>query len=361
MLLCTGHSATYRLAGRCVTLEHELPELALFQISDFRTLDVQVAAPRPRRIPEATPYSFERTVFVAGALQRVQCTWTDSGCRLRLKGLGEIRIDCSGTLVGWSYGHVATADDRRLLRAAVVEFGLVLALALQGVWCLRASAIERETPEYADASEAMLFLDDGLKPRVLAATVAALSQDARFLARWRGRRLRLAADSIVPWTLEPTPRVLPRFPQLGHPPHRQPASLVSRDVPMAAIYCLAPASEASRETAAGLGEAELVPMKPQEAVLRLISRSAGSILFSQGLLARQFDDLTAAVGWTRVHRLRVAERPNAASQILRIVASNREEPSPQLLRLATAASAKSSVQKGARPWPTSSTPRGPLP
>lgn len=309
--LASEPAVTYRIADRLITLQQFLPKLEL-----FRCPESSAGEPVPPRVPAKTPFSFDRSVHLAGAGRTVECTWTHAGCRLSIPDLGEIQIDGSGRFIAWTPRSGSTVAELQSLQDAVVEAGLVLALALQGVWCLRAGSVARSAADLPDGAEAIGFVSDAGGSSALATSLARMSLESRHPGGRPGPRLRLASDDILPWTLAPTPRALPRYPQLRYPANRQPASLVAKDLPLAELYCLAPyVSDPGSEPASELEEPpETIRLDPQEGLLELIRHTACSTLFSQSLLARHFDDCTLAARWLQVFRLRYPASGRADSR-----------------------------------------------
>jgi hypothetical protein len=141
---------------------------------------------------------------------------------------------------------------------------LVLALALQGTWCLHGSAVLSGQHVIAFAGES------GNGKSTLAAFVGSGARDGR-------RRI---VDDILP----AEPRLegleaLPHFPQLKLPPDQQPSIGLPKRLPLAALYVL-------DEPGADDSAVDIQPLTPREAMLTLIRHTVAARLFGKDLLER---------------------------------------------------------------------------
>jgi hypothetical protein len=157
---------------------------------------------------------------------------------------------------------------------------VTLALALQGDWCLHASAVTL-------AGRTVAFVGE---------SGAGKSTLADWLAREGGEDALRVADDILPVTAgEYGVEALPHFPQLKLPPDAQPALSVPERIPLDAVYVLG-----RPET----GEQVAVrSLDGQVAALKLVQHTAASRLFAPDLLVKHLDFCVQAAASVPVRQL----------------------------------------------------------
>lgn len=177
-----------------------------------------------------------------------------------------------------------TDDDRELLLGP----GLVLALALQGTWCLHASAAVR-------GGAVVAFLgESGAGKSTLAAHLGGCLQEG-----WH-----LVADDILPVTEgEDGAWAWPRFPQRKLPPEAQPGPALPERLPLALVCDLLPAAPEAAPAAEWLPEAA--------AATALLRQTAGARLFDAELLEAHLAFAAALAARVPVCRLAVPRRLEA--------------------------------------------------
>ncbi len=279
----------YGIAGRRLSADAPMPELEAFREHDPRPRDraPETAEGLPAQSPDQVLY---RDRADLGPCRRlVECRWRSGGYELSVTELGRFAIDRGGRRITFDRDR-DSGDDTGFIEMALGP-SLNLALALQGVFCLHASAVEV-------GGEVLAFLGvSGAGKSTLARALPALS----------GGRFRCVADDALPVTLDAgTARALPRFPQLKYPPGRQPGATAAPSLPLAGIYLLdtsprRKADEAS--TLAGAGGVRVEPVTGIEAVLALVRHTHSARLFSRELLRRHTDCCTALASRIPVRRL----------------------------------------------------------
>ncbi|MCL4837235.1 MAG: hypothetical protein KJ058_04630 [Thermoanaerobaculia bacterium] len=174
--------------------------------------------------------------------------------------------------------------------------GLVLALALQGTWCLHASAAVRE-------GQAVAFLgESGVGKSTLAAHLGGSLQSG-----WH-----LVADDILPVTAgEGGAFAWPRFPQRKLPADAQPGAALPERLPLAAICDLVPAAPEAAPAAERLPEAA--------AATALLRQTAGARLFDAALLEAHLAFAAELAARVPVYRLAVPRRLEALGEVRRCV------------------------------------------
>ncbi|HSM50933.1 MAG TPA: hypothetical protein VLA75_05985 [Thermoanaerobaculia bacterium] len=195
----------------------------------------------------------------------------------RVGALGE-SVDRSLRSTPWS------DDDRELLLGP----GLVLALALQGTWCLHASAAVR------DGAVVAFLGESGVGKSTLAAHLGGCLQDG-----WH-----LVADDILPVTAgEDGAWDWPRFPQRKLSPESQPGPVLPERLPLALVCDLLPAAPEAAPFAERLPEAAAATV--------LLRQTAGARLFDAELLEAHLAFGAELAARVPVYRLAVPRRLEA--------------------------------------------------
>ena len=222
-------AAVYRLAASWLVADRTLPELAPFAVP-LLPPGVDAGQPADWRQREVERLVYRGPGLVAGAIREVEC-------RRVAQGWEVVIPDVCRLGVSWDGSEIAVLDPSpqlpsALLAEAVIGPGLILALAVHGVYCLHASAVK--TPRGVIA-----FLGESGRGK---------STLARFLAADSGLGWTRVADDILP--VEVTADgvdVLPRFPQLKLPDGEQYSSADSECLPLRMACVLAPSRiEATR-------------------------------------------------------------------------------------------------------------------
>ncbi len=287
----------HRISGCAILLSPSAPELPTSTVVS----DTGESAPVTRRAAGGTA-SRRATGWVGGFEREVEVRTVPTGLLVALDGLcwqlissaGRIdRVGPDGELLDdrdpsppWS------DDDRELLLGP----GLVLALALQGTWCLHASAAVRE-------GQAVAFLgESGVGKSTLAAHLGGSLQSG-----WH-----LVADDILPVTAgEGGAFAWPRFPQRKLPADAQPGAALPERLPLAAICDLVPAAPEAAPAAERLPEAA--------AATALLRQTAGARLFDAALLEAHLAFAAELAARVPVYRLAVPRRLEALGEVRRCV------------------------------------------
>ncbi len=288
-----GPRRIYRVAERRVSADAPLPELEAFVAArSRRKLSLWNAEHLRPGLPEP-PGGSRQLVFrgeaeLARRQRHLECRWTGEGYELIVAGVGRFAVAADGGRIILEPG----TGSRR--SAAVTETvlgpALILALALQDVWCLHAGAVELD-------GRAVAFLGvSGAGKSTLARELPEVAGPPRTSA------FRPAADDVLPATLAGgEARVLPHFPQLKYGPGAQPGPAVAGSLPLAAIYLLdAPAAGA----AASRHDVAVEPLHGFAAALALVRHTVSARLFSDELLSRHTDFCIRLAGSLPVRRLR---------------------------------------------------------
>lgn len=252
----------YLLAGQLVTSDARADWLRPF-------LDREVPPPfrsgrpvqdGPGRIVYAGPG------IAGGTLREVRCRRQGSAFLLEIQGGSPVLVDEGGDQVARLAPPGAAPSELDL----EISFGpgLVLALALRGVFCFHASCVRF-------GRRLAAFIGDSGSGK---STIARL-------ARGSAGRERLADDVLPAVVVAGEVFVLPRFPQLKLSPDEQWGADRPERLPLDAIYDVG-AERPESETA---GLRWIRPVGQREAVLRLARRTVASRLFDAPLTDRQLE------------------------------------------------------------------------
>lgn len=185
--------------------------------------------------------------------------FSEQGNWLDIPGEGTYWISPSGESISLILYSIGSNLDRQV--EALLGAPLVLALALQEVWCLHASAIEVN-------GELVAFMGESGEGK---STLAA------FLAQQPG--VKLASDDILPIMLmNGSLFALPQFPQLKLPSSSQPAQYLPKKLPLSKIYLL-------KEQPSVVFES----LSASQTALTLISHTVAARLFDEQLLSKHFE------------------------------------------------------------------------
>ena len=159
--------------------------------------------------------------------------------------------------------------------------GLVLALALQGSWCMHASAVARRGRCF------LIMGSSGRGKSTLAARIAGLPG-------WKR-----AADDIAPVRATGAGvRLFPHFPQLKLRPDPWPDASVPRSLPLAGVFVLR--RDARPQVSSSV-------LDKRHAAMALVAGTAGTRLFPPDVHERHLADMARMVDLLPVHVLRVPD------------------------------------------------------
>jgi hypothetical protein len=218
----------------------------------------------------------QTTGWIAENLTQVSI-WRDSDRYvLDIREIGRFSVARNGTRIQ----TIATLDEvaPHIISQTVLGPPLVLALALQGVWCLHASAVR-----YGEQAIAIMG-ESGSGKSTLAEYANRLQGTSR------------VADDIFPIACENGAlHAYPYFPQLKFPPEEQPALGIPHRIPVQWICILRESGDS--------GEISIQRLSTREAALALVRHTVASRLFDRALLAQHFEfcvRAAIAVGFLRL-------------------------------------------------------------
>jgi hypothetical protein len=274
------------LADRVLVADAPLAPLAPFAIAES-------SDPLPDRytlLTEPGDIVCRSTGWLAGAWRNVAVWRHRQGLLLRVEGVGEFAVTTDGiAVIGPEVTPVAVAA----LAEALLGAPLVLALALQGVWSLHASALSADGQVIAFAGES------GNGKSTLAACLNDAGQDG-----WRR-----VADDALPVSIEADGVVaLPHFPQLKLTDVEQYPVDAPSSLPLAAVYVIGPQT-------AGQDSVSLQRLGQRQAMQALIRHTVAARLFDQPLLAAHLDFCAEAAARIPVWRLAHPHRREVLPQV----------------------------------------------
>jgi len=266
---CLPLPFAYRLAGHLLASDTPLGELASFRAAG--SSESTAAADGELSMgPEKARPTFRDLGWIDNRWLAVECSWDGAGYWLRVAEAGLFRGASDGTAVRL----VEAAQDAVPSTVVQTALGpaLILALALRDTWCLHASCVSFEGRAVAFVGES----GDGKS------TLAA------YLGQEGGTGWQREADDIVPVVLDGVDMgALPRFPQLKLPPGAQPGAGSPEQLPLAAIYRLAPERAPGHAGSGGTPGAVVVRrLTASQATLALVRHSVATRLFDQVLLSK---------------------------------------------------------------------------
>jgi len=270
-------SAVYRVAGATLVVDVPMVDLAPFASG---TLD-SATAPRPT----ATSSDPDKTVYrgpglVGGELRTVTCRRRGNAFEIDLPDIAQIAVATDGSAA--TILDTDLALDSELLAEAVLGPGLILALALNGTFCLHASAVI--TP----GGDAIAILGEYGRGK---------STLARFLDVSPDTELQRVGDDILPVRLSEDGLVaLPHFPQLKLPGEAQYPPSSQEQLPLRDLYVLGPFLEPEAAP-------EVAPLNPRDATLALLRHSVAARLFDGDLKAAHLEWCAGVTRHTTARRL----------------------------------------------------------
>ena len=275
-------SAAYEIAGHRLLCDQPVAELDPFR----------AAAPcvGPSRTPVREPSGPVRRIYhgrgwVGGKHLEVECSDDATGYRLAVEGGGLVWIGRSGQRIVRL--PAPPPQDPAIAVQAVLGPALCLALALQEVFCLHASAI-------ANGGAAIALVGpSGVGKSTLAARLVGHPD-----LDWHR-----AADDVLPLALEDrqSPVVRPNFPQLKLTAIEQWGRERPAALPLAAAYVLSLGGEGSRF--------ECERLSPRDGAVSLVRHTVAGRLFDPGLRTRHLDFTLSLAARVPVYRMRIPRAP----------------------------------------------------
>ncbi len=273
-------SRLYGIAGRQLVSDLSMAELEAFRLLGDHRIDLKVTDNSQFSGP--TQVVFRGPAELGPRRFELECIAGEGGLELSVADHGRFVIDRRGGRITFVRGP--QAEEPSAVSELVLGPALSLALALQNVWSLHASAVET-------GGRALAFLGvSGIGKSTLAHELPAVSNGY----------CRCVADDVLPITLAADGvQALPRFPQLKYPPDRQPGAGVPASLPLVGIYLLTPRTS---------GAVTVEPVNGYAAVLALVRHTHCTRLFPQELLRRHFDFCSRLVSAVPVWRLSYPKR-----------------------------------------------------
>lgn len=254
---------SFRIAARPVMLDASMAPLAAFRLNQAQS---SVDGARGRNEQEVFEASliYHGTGLIGGVARGVSCWSSPTGFRLSIEDAGLFTITAGGARV--TCLHVQGNIHSTAVVETILGPVLILALALQGTWCLHASAVR-----FGERTIAVAGLSGAGKSTL-----------ARYLGSQGGTHWRRLADDVLPLTIGTDgPLALPHFPQLKLPPDAQPSVGQPEQVPLDAVYLLQAPQDAARPDGV-----EIRPVAAGAGLLALVRHTIAARLFDRALLAR---------------------------------------------------------------------------
>jgi len=239
---------------------------------------------------------------LADGTHHVECRLTDNGYRVRVHGVASFWVNRSGSHFGCD--HLDPGTRPAVVAAAALGPPLVLALALQGVFCLHASAV-------SDTRRVVGFVgSSGSGKSTLARSLSELTQP-----RWQ-----LVADDVLAVSVEQGHAVaLPQFPQLKLSAAAQPWNTQPRSLPLASVYAL------TGDT--GADGVDACPLPMIEGVVAILKHSVAAHLFGKTLRQRHLDACTQLAQTVPVSGLTYPwHTPTSVAEVSRLICRDLDAP-----------------------------------
>ena len=286
-----GAWPTYGIAGIHLIADLDLHYLAPFRRPNSPPPRLFLGRGDPsRRAPLAVTSA---KGWLAGAERAVTRRVLVQGETLEIEGLGCFELGHSGDLIRCV--QLAAPRSRPMLEEAAIGAPLALALAHRGIWCLHASALQRE-------GRAVLLLGASGRGK---STLAAYCN---------GRRgFRRLADDILPCRLNGHSLIaLPAFPQLKLPHEVQRQQASPEALPVAAIAFLD----------AGPDDRPAEVLRPSKigSVRQLADHTVAAALFDPELHRRHLDLAAGLLNATPILQLRYPHDYSRLPEVCRLLA-----------------------------------------
>jgi hypothetical protein len=255
----------YRIASQDVWVDQELDVLAPFQ----RTAR---AGASPASLPPELPLASEERAmiyrgpgWIAGQTRHFQLAEGPAGYRLTIDGIGIFSIARDGSQIR-SLGESSASSFEHQIEA-ILGPALILALALQGTWCLHAGSV-------LVGGEAVAFLGESGRGK---------STLAGYLGESASQGWQRLSDDVLPVSrLAGGIRALPHFPQLKLAHTDQPVHIAPERLRLKSVYLLASPTDSAQPI-------EINPLPPAEALLAFVRNTIAARLFSKELLASHLE------------------------------------------------------------------------
>ena len=284
--------ATYNLANRFVSIEPSLPQIETLATAETVRPGTGLLPPRPAARTEQV---FLGDGQLGRHRRRIECGWSRQGYALRVDGVGQFHISADGGRIRPREVRVPRSSVD--LAETVLGPAVTLALALQDVWCLHASAI-------ASGGAVTAFVGE---------SGAGKSTLARELPRL-DPSLCCGADDVLPVAIEDGAAwALPRFPQLKYRFDRQPGEALPDRLPLTRIFVLSPPRPVETEPAEGAVVVER--LDGYAAALALVRHTVAAKLFTEDLLRRHVEACAKLAERVEIARLCYPRRLDALSRV----------------------------------------------
>ena len=223
--------------------------------------------------------------WIGNRWREVVCRQASGGYRITIEDVGAFAVSRGGRRV--SQIELSESCPKTLLLEAVLGPPLILALALQGKFCLHAGAI-------VAAGKGVVFVaESGFGKSTL----------ARFMGARAGGAAQRMSDDILPVTLGSSLLLaLPHFPQLKLASSEQPPLSAPAEVPLHTIYFL------EKKNSEAHGVIETRSMTRAELTVGLTANTVAARLFDQKLLANHLTFCAEAASRVRARRLSYPRR-----------------------------------------------------
>ena len=289
--------SAYRLAGRTFSADIDFPELVAFH-SDRAPFSPARSSPKRLTRPARPNLIFQGPGRIGNVVGEVQCIRNTNGFQLEVDRAGTVGINSQGTEIVLHERAPNGSPD--VLSEVVLGPALILALALQGTWCLHASAV-------ASSGQVVCFLGrSGSGKSTLAA----------FLDEFDRSYCRLADDILPVRPGRDGLDTLPRYPQLKLPPDAQPSLGVAAErVPLAAIYVIAGTDRVETKP-------EVRSLAAQDATLALVRLTVAARIFDNHLLARHLAFCANVAGQIPVRELAYPRSYDMLPKVGRLLAAD---------------------------------------
>jgi len=303
---CPSAAAATELSVYRVAAHALVSDLAMSELAAFRRGELAQAGPPPAppalADSEALRPVYRGPGWIGEAWRDVRGLSGPQGYRLEIEGVGALSVSVDGQVIRAE--QVAPSCERNVLAEAVLGPALILALALDGVFCLHASSVALAS-SVAHPARVVAFIGDSGSGK---------STLARYLHAQRAAGWRRVADDILPVTATPSgPEALPHFPQLKLASQAQPALGLPERLPLAAVVLLQQAEEQEEIRAERLG--------PLQATLALARHTVAARLFDEALLARHLAFCAASAGDLPLWRLRYPHRLELLPRLAEAIAA----------------------------------------
>ncbi len=272
----------YRIALHTIVCDFALPEMEALGAKEDNHIHRQSfpTVGSPSLIARAQGW-------VASQQRNVNVYQTKDGFALDVEACGTYFVAANGKIVGKkNAGAPVTPADR----SVILGTAIVLALALQNIWSLHASAVIHNKTLFAFVGES------GQGKSTLAAN---LSKSAEWT---------LAADDILPIKMENNEVIaMPHFPQLKLPAEEQPCRSLPEALPLT-VLCLLEKADENAEPA-------LQPLKASQTALALMGNIAGTRMFNGSLLEQHLQFCAQAAPHLTAFKLTYPHRRSALTKI----------------------------------------------